>query len=809
MNAPTRLAPDALALAAHNEAVLRALLDAPIHGGANVAKAAGVEQKNIDRALSRLLREGLVETLSGLDGKGWEITASGRLALRALDLAGGHASPPTADGPAADLDMADPDMDVIMLAHHQLRPNPLQPRQHFDRDELAQLKAAVVAARGVLQNLVVFPADVDGVHTISDGERRWRVVGELIEEGMWPADRRLKAVQRDNTPGQVAFIGLATNSQVKLSNLEQARAYAALTADTGWSARNAALQTGRDPRSVQQMLQVLREATPEDLARHEASPEAYTWEDLRKSVQEPAPSKPEKLAWTPKPDHALVLAEVAHAILHRPHPIYADSTEAGRSAQSDRLLGDLALHGFAMWASVPAATRVLLTARGHEWLAEAGASPAAPLETLFLFRHRAGLSQLAMTSLERDGRYATDWLNLPATPVRSEPATDALARRPIAEPVQRPLRSVEELALLELAHAANAACAAGIDHGGGWVRCRKYWNDQAASDLKAMGLIDFSHQHAADGPHVGLLPRGLDRLLESFPEAIVGGVTAEDLDAAREACGLTEWAGPGYVTPWLNEGGQPGVSHAPGVVTEDDAAQAESRGDDDAHQLRLDADEGRDEDALDTLVDKLRDAYVETRGRDDRWNRLPSADRAKAAVAAVQRGDLVQALVWLTGLLDAQKHDDRDHLGAAALGDLDEPGDDPVAKLLAASEPVRTVLLSRLDPGSRAFNDMVAYYPAWSEALGKVSWARKHQAAAAPAAPAPLFTLDVGDVVSVGGTASGYRLPSVARESGLSGPAFMAQQVRLDRGKDYGKPRTITLHAIQHVVRRAAADGEG
>src|SRR5688500_15906269 len=53
----------------------------------------------------------------------------------------------------------------------RIRPNPSQPRQHFDEDSLAEL-AESIRRHGVLQPVLLRPAD-DGYELIA-GERRWR-----------------------------------------------------------------------------------------------------------------------------------------------------------------------------------------------------------------------------------------------------------------------------------------------------------------------------------------------------------------------------------------------------------------------------------------------------------------------------------------------------------------------------------------------------------------------------------------------------------------------------------------------------------
>ncbi|MES2034909.1 MAG: ParB/Srx family N-terminal domain-containing protein [Pseudomonadota bacterium] len=290
MNAQTPHTDPLTQAAIQNGAVLRAIASQPakLTSPGEVAHAAGVPTKNIARTMLALSADGLVR----LGGAGvYELTATGERALDALDVWEGRVA--RADGPAND---------VLLLRHHQIRRNPLNARKldltdPRQREELDGLKAQIVAAGDVLQNLVVFPADAEGMHDLFAGERRWTAIGELIEEGQWDRHRPLRAIQRDNTPGQTAFISLVENSQVSLTVLERARAYRTLCEDTGWSGREAALRTGWDVKSVQQYLQVLRDADPEHIAAHEAGDPDWTWEALRKSVQksqEPEVLEPEQ-----------------------------------------------------------------------------------------------------------------------------------------------------------------------------------------------------------------------------------------------------------------------------------------------------------------------------------------------------------------------------------------------------------------------------------------------------------------------------------------------------------------------------------
>ena len=277
-----------------NGPVLRALAgDQALYTPAQVADAAGVPTKNIARTLATLEREGLAQ---GGGSDPWALTPAGRRALAALDVWEdrperiGSAEGATAEGRAKD---------VLLVRHADLAPNPLQPRRIFDPVDLGELKLAIAGAGEVLAPLLVTAPGPDGRRTILDGARRWEAVRQLIEEGEWTEGQTLRAIEREASPGQVAFLGLTTNTQVRLTPLEQAYAYQALIEETGWSARHAAHMTGRDPRGVQQMMQVLETALTADIERHRADPRAFTWDDLRRSVQNPSPAQREGTAAKP------------------------------------------------------------------------------------------------------------------------------------------------------------------------------------------------------------------------------------------------------------------------------------------------------------------------------------------------------------------------------------------------------------------------------------------------------------------------------------------------------------------------------
>src|SRR5438105_2602510 len=68
------------------------------------------------------------------------------------------------------------------LSPEEIKPNPNNPRQLFDPSQLLELKKNI-AEHGVLVPITVYQAKGQAKFSILDGERRFRCVGELNQEG--------------------------------------------------------------------------------------------------------------------------------------------------------------------------------------------------------------------------------------------------------------------------------------------------------------------------------------------------------------------------------------------------------------------------------------------------------------------------------------------------------------------------------------------------------------------------------------------------------------------------------------------------
>ena len=119
------------------------------------------------------------------------------------------------------------DSGLATLAIADIEPHPDQPRRHFDEAALVEL-AASIAARGVIQPVIVRPHPVDAQrYQLVAGERRWRAAqrAQLHE---------IPALVRRLSDREVMALALIENLQREdLNPIEEARAYHRLAEGEG------------------------------------------------------------------------------------------------------------------------------------------------------------------------------------------------------------------------------------------------------------------------------------------------------------------------------------------------------------------------------------------------------------------------------------------------------------------------------------------------------------------------------------------------------------------------------------------------
>jgi len=117
---------------------------------------------------------------------------------------------------------------VAQVPVEAIRPNPRQPRESMDTQALEDL-AQSIREHGVLQPLIVLPADAQGSYTLIAGERRLRAAAMA---GL----KEVPAIIREATEAQRLELALIENLQRSdLNPLEAAEGYRQLAEDFGLS----------------------------------------------------------------------------------------------------------------------------------------------------------------------------------------------------------------------------------------------------------------------------------------------------------------------------------------------------------------------------------------------------------------------------------------------------------------------------------------------------------------------------------------------------------------------------------------------
>ena len=130
----------------------------------------------------------------------------------------------------------------------RIRPNPSQPRQHFDEDALAEL-AESIRQHGVLQPILL--RSVDDAYELIAGERRWRAAQRAQLH-------TIPALVREHDDSGSAELALIENVQRQdLNAIEEAEGYQALIGRFGHTQDNVAKLVGKSRSHVSNLLRLL------------------------------------------------------------------------------------------------------------------------------------------------------------------------------------------------------------------------------------------------------------------------------------------------------------------------------------------------------------------------------------------------------------------------------------------------------------------------------------------------------------------------------------------------------------------------
>lgn len=143
----------------------------------------------------------------------------------------------------------------VFIQTNLIVPNPLQPRDHMDSDNLEEL-ANSIREHGVLQPLVVSFDPLTGMYTLIAGERRLRA-SKIAGLDTVPV------IVREVTNQQRLELALIENVQrADLSPLETAEAYRQLAEDFNLSHDEISTQVGKSRVSITNTLRLLKLPDP-------------------------------------------------------------------------------------------------------------------------------------------------------------------------------------------------------------------------------------------------------------------------------------------------------------------------------------------------------------------------------------------------------------------------------------------------------------------------------------------------------------------------------------------------------------------
>jgi ParB family chromosome partitioning protein len=132
-----------------------------------------------------------------------------------------------------------------------IEPDEKQPRKRFNADKLAELTESI-RERGVVQPVLVRPADAAGRYKLVAGERRWRAAQQA---GL----QQIPALVVTLDERQAIEVSLIENLQREdLNPLEEARGYRRLIEEFGFTHEEVAKAIGRERSTITNMLRLLQ-----------------------------------------------------------------------------------------------------------------------------------------------------------------------------------------------------------------------------------------------------------------------------------------------------------------------------------------------------------------------------------------------------------------------------------------------------------------------------------------------------------------------------------------------------------------------
>ena len=147
------------------------------------------------------------------------------------------------------------DSSFVMLNTEQIRPGRFQPRESIDDASLEELKASIQRS-GIIEPVVVRPI-AHGTYELVAGERRFRATQAIGRQ-------EIPAIIRTISDKEALEFSLIENIQREnLNPLEEAKGYARLLDEFGYTQEDIASAVGKDRATVANLLRIL--TLPEEI----------------------------------------------------------------------------------------------------------------------------------------------------------------------------------------------------------------------------------------------------------------------------------------------------------------------------------------------------------------------------------------------------------------------------------------------------------------------------------------------------------------------------------------------------------------
>ncbi|MDQ6616191.1 MAG: ParB/RepB/Spo0J family partition protein [Actinomycetota bacterium] len=146
--------------------------------------------------------------------------------------------------------LGDPGSALLDVPINSIRPNPHQPRSHFDEEDLSSLTASIRAV-GVLQP-VLLRSTTDDQYELIAGERRWRAARRA---GLHTIPALVRTVDDVGSVEQALIENL---HRIDLNPMEEAAAYQQLIEDFGLTHEQMASRVGRSRAAISNTLRLFQ-----------------------------------------------------------------------------------------------------------------------------------------------------------------------------------------------------------------------------------------------------------------------------------------------------------------------------------------------------------------------------------------------------------------------------------------------------------------------------------------------------------------------------------------------------------------------